>query len=238
VVEAGGRQLEQRTPVTRTTTDPRVAYVLTHMLQGVVQRGTAAALRGLPLAIAGKTGTTDSYSDAWFVGFTPRYTILVWVGYDVKRSLGRGMTGSAAALPIWRAIAERGLEEGWLAQGEDFGAPPGVTVQTVDRGTGLLPGAGSDRVIQEAFVQGTEPVQEATSENDLVQNLPWYQQRAFYLPKEGENMTSDPEPAPEAEGEAGAGGPGAGAAGADGGTAATGGGAEAPADGSAAPPPG
>jgi penicillin-binding protein 1A len=221
VVEAGGRQLEQRTPVTRTTTDPRVAFVLTHMLQGVVQRGTAASLRSLPLAIAGKTGTTDSYSDAWFVGFTPRYTLLVWVGYDVKRSLGSGMTGSAAALPIWRAIAERGLEEGWLAKGEDFGAPPGVTVQTVDRGTGLLPGSGSDRVIQEAFVQGTEPVQEATSENDLVQNLPWYQQRAFYLPKEGENMTSDPEAAPPEEGEAGAGG-----------------GGEAPDGGAATPPPG
>lgn len=226
VVEAGGRQLEQRTPVTRTTTDPRVAFVLTHMMQGVVQRGTAASLRSLPLSIAGKTGTTDSYSDAWFVGFTPRYTILVWVGYDVKRSLGSGMTGGVAALPIWRAIAERGLEEGWLAEGEDFGAPPGVTVQTVDRGTGLLPGSGSDRVIQEAFVQGTEPVQEATSENDLVQNLPWYQQRAFYLPKEGENMTSDPEPAAEEDGaEAGGGG---------GGDAAS----PPPADGAAAPPPG
>lgn len=230
VVEAGGRQLEQRTPVTRTTTDPRVAFVLTHMMQGVVQRGTAAALRGLPLTIAGKTGTTDSYSDAWFVGFTPRYTILVWVGYDVKRSLGRGMTGSEAALPIWRSLAERGLEEGWLAEGEDFGAPPGVTVQTVDRGTGLLPGRASERVIQEAFVQGTEPVQEATSENDLVQNLPWYQQRAFYLPKEGENMTSDPEPAPL---ENGAGAGGGGGEGGGGG----GGGGQAPADGASGPPP-
>jgi penicillin-binding protein 1A len=207
VVEAGGRQLEQRTPVTRTTTDPRVAFVLTHMMQGVVQRGTAAALRGLPLSIAGKTGTTDSYSDAWFVGFTPRYTILVWVGYDVKRSLGYGMTGSQAALPIWRQIAERGLEEGWLEKDVEFGAPPGVTVQTVDHRTGLLPGGASDRVIQEAFVQGTEPVQQAGPEADLVQNLPWYQQRAFYLPKEGENMTNEPEPEPlegEAEGGGGA----------------------------------
>jgi penicillin-binding protein 1A len=233
VVEAGGRQLEQRTPVTRTTTDPRVAYVLTHMMQGVVQRGTAASLRSLPLVIAGKTGTTDSYSDAWFVGFTPRYTILTWVGYDVKRSLGSGMTGSAAALPIWRAIAERGLEEGWLAEGEDFGAPPGVTMQTVDRGTGLLPGSGSDRVVQEAFVQGTEPVQEATSENDLVQNLPWYQQRAFYLPKEGENMISDPEAAPA--GDAGGGAAGAGGAGTGGAGGA--GAAEPPAAGAAPPPP-
>lgn len=230
VVDAGGRQLEQRTPVTRTTTDPRVAYVLTRMLEGVVQRGTAAALRGLPVPIAGKTGTTDSYSDAWFVGFTPRTTMLVWVGYDVKRSLGSGMTGSSAALPIWRAIAERGVEEGWLGGGGvEFGTPPGVTLQTVDRGTGLLPGSASERVIQEAFVQGTEPVQEAGPEAELVQNLPWYQQRAFYLPKEGENMTSEPEPDPlagDGQGESGA-GPGAGGA------------AAPPAAGAApAPPPG
>jgi membrane carboxypeptidase/penicillin-binding protein len=143
------------------------------------------------------------------------------------------MTGSAAALPIWRAIAERGLEEGWLAEGEDFGAPPGVTMQTVDRGTGLLPGSGSDRVVQEAFVQGTEPVQEATSENDLVQNLPWYQQRAFYLPKEGENMISDPEAAPA--GDAGGGAAGAGGAGTGGAGGA--GAAEPPAAGAAPPPP-
>ncbi|HEX6202462.1 MAG TPA: PBP1A family penicillin-binding protein [Thermoanaerobaculia bacterium] len=229
VVDAGGRQLEQRTPVTRTTTDPRVAYVLTHMLEGVVQRGTAAALRGLPLRIAGKTGTTDSYSDAWFVGFTPRFTILVWVGYDVKRSLGSGMTGSAAALPIWRAVAERGIEEGWLASNEEFGAPPGVSVQTVDRRTGLLPGAASDRVIQEAFVQGTEPVQEAGPEAELVQNLPWYQQRAFYLPKEGENMTDRPEEAGDGGAESAEAAPGAGPEGA----------APPPAaGGEAAPPPG
>jgi membrane carboxypeptidase/penicillin-binding protein len=137
------------------------------------------------------------------------------------------MTGSAAALPIWRAVAERGIEEGWLASGEEFGAPPGVSVQTVDRRTGLLPGAASERVIQEAFVQGTEPVQEAGPEAELVQNLPWYQQRAFYLPKEGENMTDRPEEAAEEEGTEAA--PGAGA-----------GGVAAPpaAGGATAPPPG
>ena len=69
---------------------PAVAYVLTHMMEGVVDHGTAYEPSKLPIDIAGKTGTTDDYSDAWFVGFTPRYTILTWVGYDVKRSLGTG----------------------------------------------------------------------------------------------------------------------------------------------------
>jgi penicillin-binding protein 1A len=212
VTAADGRLLEQRTPVTRTTTDPRVAYVLTHMLEGVVDRGTAASIAHLPVAIAGKTGTTDSYSDAWFVGFTPRYTLLTWVGYDVKRSLGGGMTGSAAALPIWRQIAEAGLADGWLQPGGEFSPPPGVVVQVVEQRTGLLPGDAEGRVVPEAFVQGTEPMQRSTAQNELVQTLPWYQQRAFYLPKEGENMTHDPPPdpaAPEApEGDAGAQGAG------------------------------
>ncbi|HUO86902.1 MAG TPA: hypothetical protein VM617_05895, partial [Thermoanaerobaculia bacterium] len=111
-----------------------------------------------------------------------------------------GMTGSEAALPIWRAIAERGLEEGWLAEDADFGAPPGVTVQVVEHRTGLLPGEATSPVIQEAFVQGTEPLQQSTAQNALVQSLPWYQQRAFYLPKEGENMTSEPEAEPTEDG--------------------------------------
>ncbi len=82
--------------------DPAVAYVLTAMLEGVVDRGTAGSIADLPLAIAGKTGTTNDYTDAWFVGFTPRHTILAWVGYDQKRTLGKKMTGAEAALPIWR----------------------------------------------------------------------------------------------------------------------------------------
>ena len=192
VATAGGRPLERHRPVTRTTTDPRVAFVLAHMLEGVVDRGTAASIRGLPIAIAGKTGTTDDFTDAWFVGFTPRHTILVWVGYDVKRSLGRGMTGAEAALPIWRDLVEAGLDDGWLREGEEFAPPAGVVTQAVEYRSGLLPG-GSGRVVEEAFVQGTEPVQQASGETALIQNLPWYQQRAFYLPKEGENMRQAPD---------------------------------------------
>jgi penicillin-binding protein 1A len=163
------------------------------MLEGTVDRGTAASLAGLPLDLAGKTGTTDDYSDAWFVGFSPRYTILVWVGYDVKRSLGPGMTGTRAALPIWKQIAEAGLEDGWLREGESFTPPPGVVFESVEYRTGLLPGAASQAevgggVLREAFLAGSEPVQASTAQTALVATLPWYQQRPFYLPKEGENM--------------------------------------------------
>ncbi len=186
-----GEVLEHHTAQARKAMDAPEAYVLTHMLEGVIDHGTAFALSQLDVDIAGKTGTTDDYSDAWFVGYTPKLTILTWVGYDVKKSLGGGMTGAAAALPPWKELAERGLAEGWIAKGERFAMPPGVTMLAIERYTGLLPppGGGSYlRLQQEAFVAGTEPSRPWDGSTATARALPWYQQRAFYLPKEGERM--------------------------------------------------
>jgi len=133
VATADGEVLEHHTPQARKAIDAPAAYVLTHMLEGVIDHGTAFALSPLDVDIAGKTGTTDDYSDAWFVGFTPKLTMLTWVGYDVKKSLGNGMTGAAAALPPWKDVAERGLAEGWITKGERFVAPPGVTILALER---------------------------------------------------------------------------------------------------------
>jgi penicillin-binding protein 1A len=185
---ADGRLLERHQPVTATATDPRVAYVLTHMLEGVIDRGTGAKLAAIDLDLAGKTGTTDDYSDAWFIGFTPRYTLLSWVGYDRKRSIGRNMTGAEAALPIWKSVVERGIDEGWLTAGQRFGPPSGVVETAVEYYTGLLPGPGAERLIEEAFVAGTEPVQQYSPRWGMIMGLPWYQQRGFYIPKEGEKI--------------------------------------------------
>ena len=117
VTTPDGQVLFQPFPATYIATTPAVAYVLSHMMEGVIDHGTAHDIADLPIDIAGKTGTTNDFSDAWFVGFTPHYTILTWVGYDVKRSLGAGMSGAVAALPMWRAIAEDGLNTGWLKKG-------------------------------------------------------------------------------------------------------------------------
>jgi penicillin-binding protein 1A len=182
-----GQTLQQHFPASYTSTTPPVAYVLTHMLEGVVDHGTAFELSGLETDIAGKTGTTNDYSDAWFVGFTPTYTILTWVGYDVKRSLGSGMSGAVAALPIWKRIAEEGLSEGWLKKGEKFTVPPGVILRNIEYYSGLL-SSGGGRVVQEAFVAGTEPAREYNNQWSTITSLPWYQQKAFYIPKEGESM--------------------------------------------------
>lgn len=191
VADNDGGVLEEHQPSAHRAMSAEVAYVLTHMLEGVIDRGTGQAAKNLELDLAGKTGTTDIYGDAWFVGFTPRYTLLSWVGYDVKRSLGRQGTGALAAMPIWQAIVERGLEEGWIFRGERFSPPPGVQFEAVDHDSGLLPGPGAQGVIEEAFLTGTAPAQRFQPEWNRILSLPWYQQRAFYIPKAGEAMPED-----------------------------------------------
>ena len=188
-----GSLLEEHQPQAHKAMEPEIAYVLGHMLQGVVQRGTAVSARNLEVALAGKTGTTDRYLDAWFVGFSPRWTILSWVGHDLNQPIGKRMTGAAAALPIWRAVVGAGLEQGWISRGESFSRPPSVVGLPVEYFTGLLPGRGAAAVIDEAFVAGTEPTRLYDPEWQRVMQLPWYQQRPFYLAKAGERMPDDVE---------------------------------------------
>ncbi|MGE0639085.1 MAG: penicillin-binding protein 1A [Thermoanaerobaculia bacterium] len=188
VAERSGAVLEQHRPDATTSMSPAVAFVLTSMMEGVVDRGTAVALADLPLDIAGKTGTTNDYTDAWFVGFTPRYTILSWVGYDQKRSLGRRMTGAEAALPIWRQIAQDGLRDGWLQEGERFPVPSGVEFRSIEYRTGLEAAPGATRLIQEAFLQGSAPARAYDPRWERILDLPWPQQRPFYTARAGERM--------------------------------------------------
>ncbi|HEX2222778.1 MAG TPA: PBP1A family penicillin-binding protein, partial [Thermoanaerobaculia bacterium] len=203
VVTADGQSLFQHFPGTLNATTPAAAYVLTHMMEGVIDHGTAFELKSLPIDIAGKTGTTDDFSDAWFVGYTPRYTILTWIGHDQRKPLGYGMSGAVAALPMWKMIAEKGLEDGWLKKDEKFQPPAGVVTRDIEYYSGLLRGQGGGRTVKEAFVAGTEPSQEHTAKWNTINSLPWYQQRAFYIPKEGEQMTQGQQqqgqPAPPGE---------------------------------------
>lgn len=183
-----GKVLLQHRPTAHKAMEPQVSYVLTHMLEGVVDRGTASQDAGIDVDLAGKTGTTDDYSDAWFVGFTPRYTVLAWVGYDVKRSIGHNMTGARAALPIWTLVINSGLQDGWITKGGHFSIPPGITMQPIEYYTGLLPGPGAQTIIDESFLAGTQPTQVYDPKWAQILALPWYQQLPFYIPKEGERM--------------------------------------------------
>ncbi len=183
--------LEQHVPQASKAMEPQIAYLLTHILEGVVDRGTGKRMRNLDVDLAGKTGTTDDFTDAWFAGFTPRYTIVTWVGHDQKRRIGTNMTGAEAALPIWQAFVEAGLEEGWIAKGERFAVPAGISFAPIEHRTGLLPGAGAEQIVDEAFLTGTEPAQHYDLKWARIARLPWFQQRAFYLPKDGERMPDD-----------------------------------------------
>src|ERR671923_211717 len=151
VTDAQGKLLEEHLPEPREAVSPETAYVITHMMRGVVERGTGQAAKVLGRPIAAKTGTTNDYSNAWFIGFTPRLATGVWVGYDLPRSLGRDETGSRVAVPIWVAYMNRVLGD---SPREDFPVPDKVVLVPVD----LDPSNECVRVVTMAFVKGTEPL--------------------------------------------------------------------------------
>jgi penicillin-binding protein 1A len=101
VTDYEGRVLEEDFPEVKDVISERTARIMTSMLREVVLHGTGVAAARLPFPVAGKTGTTNDFTDAWFMGFTPTMTCGVWVGYDEKKSLGAKETGAHAALPIW-----------------------------------------------------------------------------------------------------------------------------------------
>ncbi len=168
-----------------------VAYLMTHVMEGVVQRGPAATARELPAHLAGKTGTTDRYTDAWFIGSSPRITCAVWTGRDLKEPIGAHMTGAEAALPTWIHFMKGYLEsQSEAVRQEEFTAPAGVTLIPVDKNTGLraTPLCG-DAVILEAVPAGHEPL-ECDARAHAVAALPWLQQLAYYTPRPGEPPTT------------------------------------------------
>ena len=123
VTDYEGRILEEDFSDAKDAISSRTARIMTSMLREVVLHGTAAAAAKMPFPLAGKTGTTNDFTDAWFVGFSPNITCGVWIGYDEKKSLGDKETGARAALPVWMqfmSVALTGKEPG------EFQPPPGV----------------------------------------------------------------------------------------------------------------
>ena len=133
---------------------PQVAYLMTNLLQSVVDEGTAARLRamGLKGAIAGKTGTTN---DGWFVGFTPNIVCIAWIGFDDNRDLR--MKASDAALPMWADFMKEALDLRPELGGDSFTKPGGIVTAEIDPATGCLATADSVARRQEVFISGTEP---------------------------------------------------------------------------------
>ncbi len=150
VLDSRRKLLEENAPQGKPVLSPEVAYVMTNMLKGTIERGTGAAAKALGRPAAAKTGTTNDYSNAWFIGYTPRLVTGVWVGYDRPRSLGKDETGSRVAVPIWTAFMAQALA-GTAA--EDFAVPERVVMLPVDLGLS----GNCARPVMMAFVAGTEP---------------------------------------------------------------------------------
>ncbi len=148
--------------------DPITAYQSVSMMEGVIQRGTASRLRVIDKPVAGKTGTTNDYFDAWFVGFSPDLVAAIWVGYDTPKSLGDGESGGRVAAPIFRDFMMKALEE---APSMPFRLPSGIRLVEVDAKTGKIPGPNTYSQIIEAFKPGTEPGGNSEGLDDWIDGL-------------------------------------------------------------------
>ncbi|MDD3799743.1 MAG: penicillin-binding transpeptidase domain-containing protein, partial [Novosphingobium sp.] len=158
--EWDGKPMPRFTERGKQVLDPRTAYQVIHMLEGVVQRGTAVVLRDLNLPLFGKTGTTSGPTDVWFVGGSPDIVAGVYMGYDKPRSLGGYAQGGRHAAPIFKQFVQE-TRNRW--SDEPFPAPAGVRMVRIDRRTGkrVFDGWPSDdpkaAIIWEAFKPDTEP---------------------------------------------------------------------------------
>lgn len=134
--------------------DPRHAYQMVSIMEGVVQRGTGMKIKELNRPLAGKTGTTNDSKDAWFIGFSPDLVVGVFVGFDNPRSLGKRETGASASVPIFKDFMAEALKD---TPPMPFRVPPGIRQVRVNAETGTRARGGDKNVIWEAFLIGTEP---------------------------------------------------------------------------------
>ncbi len=156
IVGRDGKLVEERTPRDEQVISPQTAYVTVDMMRSVIDAGTARVIRsmGFDRPAAGKTGTTDDYTDAWFVGFTPSLSCGVWVGYDQKKTIFRGAQGGRLAAPLWAEMMKYAYEG---KPAENFSIPVGVVYKKVCNETGLLATSYCPESHVEVFIQGTEP---------------------------------------------------------------------------------
>ncbi|WP_428410627.1 penicillin-binding protein 1A [Hyphococcus sp.] len=160
-----GQSEPQLTDEREQVMDPRTAYQITSILEGVVRRGTAAGAVGRKTdkPLAGKTGTTNDYKDAWFVGFAPDLAAGVYVGFDMPQTLGQGEAGGSVAAPIFADFMVEALKD---KAGIPFRVPSGVRLVRVNARTGKPAGAGDTNVILEAFKAEDDPNSSRSLEDD------------------------------------------------------------------------
>ncbi|MBN2206757.1 MAG: PBP1A family penicillin-binding protein [Candidatus Aminicenantes bacterium] len=177
VEDKDGNVLEEARVESDEVLSPQIAYIMTSMLHGVCSPGgTAWAVSAMDKPFGGKTGTTNKFTDAWFIGFSPSLCAGVWIGYDTQISLGNRQSGAVAALPVWQEFFQaviddekkRAEEAGVEVPFEEFEIPPNLTFAEIDRKTGLLATPFCLFPFREVFVPGTEPVRFCSHQDHLM----------------------------------------------------------------------
>ena len=154
ILDRSNQIIEENQPEAEEVISKETAYVVNDLLMAVIQEGTGWRIKALKRPAAGKTGTTNNLWDAWFMGYTPDLVTGVWVGYDNRKAMGKGETGSRAASPIWLSFMSNVLKERPVV---DFQVPEGVVFAKIDSKTGLLASSYSKKTVFQAFIEGTEP---------------------------------------------------------------------------------
>jgi penicillin-binding protein 1A len=165
IVGPDGKDVELKPPPPpRRVLEPAEAFIITSMMESVVDHGTAQKAKVLGRRVAGKTGTSNEAKDTWFAGFSPEIATVVWVGYDDNKPLGSGETGGSTALPAWIAVmdaAHKGKPR------SEFARPPGIATVAIDPKTGKLKAEGTEGDTRdEVFLVGTEPTETAEPKQD------------------------------------------------------------------------
>ncbi|MBI1821191.1 MAG: PBP1A family penicillin-binding protein [Nitrospirae bacterium] len=154
VTDQHGKVLETHENHPREVVSKEVSYMITNMLEDVIQKGTAVRARELGRHIAGKTGTTNDFGDAWFIGYTPKLVTGVWVGFDDRRSLGDREAAASVALPVWISFMKQAFN---LIPDVPFSIPENIVYAKIDSGTGLLSDENSENTTTEPFIKGFQP---------------------------------------------------------------------------------
>ncbi|UCG43759.1 MAG: PBP1A family penicillin-binding protein [candidate division WOR-3 bacterium] len=156
VCDNRGLVVEENLPDVQPVVGQATAYVMASMMQSVVDEGTATVIRSIGYSgpAAGKTGTTDDYTDAWFIGFTPEICCGVWVGYDRVKTIFRGATGGGVAAPVWGEFIKAVRPDTGSSR---FDVPPDIVTAPICEETGMMATSRCPRVRYEVFIAGTEP---------------------------------------------------------------------------------
>ncbi len=154
ITDSTGKVLYVNDIVPEQVIQPESAYLTTCLLKGAIEHGTGWKARELGRPAAGKTGTTNDYRDAWFIGYVPSLVVGIWIGYDGQESIGPKETGARAALPVWLAFMKKALAD---QPPEDFAIPSDIIFRQIDPVSGLLSTENCRVSVRQAYLPGTEP---------------------------------------------------------------------------------